>query len=173
MIHCDVTKETDMENLVDKAIEKYGKLDIMYSNAGILGELGRSILDGSFKDLKRVFNVNAFGGFLAAKHAARVMVPAKKGCILFTSSVASIIAGEMSNAYTMSKHTVVGLTKNVCRIRTLWNQSELHFSLCDCHPNGERWNRCNQVGGSGLRIGELERNDGEDRGRGGGGRLFG
>ncbi|KAI3943023.1 hypothetical protein MKW92_007649 [Papaver armeniacum] len=114
-VHCDVTKETDIENAIDKTIEKYGKLDIMYSNAGILGnEYGKSIVDSSLEDLHRVFNVNVFGAFLAAKHAARVMVPAKKGCIIFTCSLASVVAGETSNAYTMSKHAVLGLTKNLC-----------------------------------------------------------
>ncbi|MCL7051805.1 hypothetical protein MKW94_026924 [Papaver nudicaule] len=114
-LHCDVTKEADIQNVVDKTVEKYGKLDIMYSNAGILGnQSGKSILDGSLEDLTSVFNVNVFGAFLAAKHAARVMVPAKKGCIIFTCSLASVIAGETSNAYTMSKHAVLGLTKNLC-----------------------------------------------------------
>ncbi|KAI3904846.1 hypothetical protein MKW92_041073 [Papaver armeniacum] len=114
-VHCDVTKETDVQNAVDKTMEKYGKLDIMYSNAGILGnEYGKSIVDSSVEDLQRVFDVNVFGAFLAAKHAARVMVPAKKGCIIFTCSLASVVAGETSNAYTMSKHAVLGLTKNLC-----------------------------------------------------------
>ncbi|KAI3935900.1 hypothetical protein MKX01_004627 [Papaver californicum] len=112
---CDVKKEMDVQNAVDKTIDKYGKLDIMYSNAGILGdEYGKSVVDGSLDDLQRVFNVNVFGAFLAAKHAARVMVPAKKGCIIFTCSLASVVAGETSNAYTMSKHAVLGLTKNLC-----------------------------------------------------------
>ncbi|KAI3894408.1 hypothetical protein MKX03_016914 [Papaver bracteatum] len=113
-IHCDVTKEADVENLVRSTMENYGKLDIMYNNAGISGELGSSIADTNFEDFKRVLDVNVLGSFLGAKHAARVMIPAKKGCILFTSSVASIIAGETPNAYTTSKHAIVGLTKNLC-----------------------------------------------------------
>ncbi|KAI3871496.1 hypothetical protein MKW98_011551 [Papaver atlanticum] len=104
-VHCDVTNETDVQNA----------LDIMYSNGGILGDgYGESIVDGSLEDLQRVFNVNVFGAFLAAKHAARVMIPAKKGCIVFTCSLASVVAGETSNAYTMSKHAVLGLTRNLC-----------------------------------------------------------
>ncbi|OVA06448.1 Short-chain dehydrogenase/reductase SDR [Macleaya cordata] len=113
-IHCDVSKETDVKNLVDDTIQKYGKLDIMFNNAGITGDLDRSILDGKYENYKRVFDVNAFGAFLGAKHAARVMIPAKKGSILFTSSVASVVAGDTTNAYAMSKHAVVGLTKNLC-----------------------------------------------------------
>ncbi|RZC81521.1 hypothetical protein C5167_044107 [Papaver somniferum] len=113
-IRCDVTKEADIENLVNSTIEKYGKLDIMYNNAGIAGESSMSAADTNFEDFKSVIDVNVLGSFLGAKHAARVMIPSKKGCILFTSSVASIIAGETSNAYTTSKHAIVGLTKNLC-----------------------------------------------------------
>ncbi|XP_026439573.1 secoisolariciresinol dehydrogenase-like [Papaver somniferum] len=113
-VHCDVSKEKDVENLIDITMKKYGKLDIMFNNAGITGDLDRSILSGKFENYKRVFDVNALGSVLGAKHAARVMIPAKKGSILFTSSVASVVAGETPHAYAMSKHAIVGLTKNLC-----------------------------------------------------------
>ncbi|CAI9264870.1 unnamed protein product [Lactuca saligna] len=58
--------------------------------------------------------VNTFGSFLGAKHAARVMIPAKRGVILFTSSIASVVSGESPHSYTVSKHAVVGLMKNLC-----------------------------------------------------------
>ncbi|CBI30356.3 unnamed protein product, partial [Vitis vinifera] len=80
-VHCDVTCDSDVQNAVDTAISKYGKLDIMFSNAG---------------------------------HAARVMIPAKTGCIIFTSSVASVVSEEISHAYVASKHAVVGLANNLC-----------------------------------------------------------
>ncbi|KAL5545767.1 hypothetical protein UlMin_005454 [Ulmus minor] len=113
-IHCDVTSDLDVKNLVDSAISKYGKLDIMYNNAGITGGVYPTILGADNESFKRVFEVNVYGAFLGAKHAARVMIPAKKGVILFTSSVASESGGEAPHAYTMSKHAVVGLTKNLC-----------------------------------------------------------
>ncbi|KAJ1394551.1 Short-chain dehydrogenase/reductase SDR [Sesbania bispinosa] len=113
-VHCDVTSESDVKHVVDTAVSKFGKLDIMYSNAGISGNLNRSILASDNEDFKRVFDINVYGAFLGAKHAARVMIPAKKGVILFTSSVASILGGEATHAYTVSKHAVVGLMKNLC-----------------------------------------------------------
>ncbi|KAK7337281.1 hypothetical protein VNO77_17846 [Canavalia gladiata] len=113
-VHCDVTRDSDVKNVVDIAVSKYGKLDIMYSNAGISGDLNPSILDSDCENFKSVFEVNTYGAFLGAKHAARFMIPAKRGVILFTSSVASIVGGDTTHAYTASKHAVVGLMKNLC-----------------------------------------------------------
>ncbi|KAL7195996.1 hypothetical protein ACSBR1_036096 [Camellia fascicularis] len=114
-VHCDVSSDSDLENVVNVAISKYGKLDIMYNNAGIPGTLDFSILESDdHENFKRVFDVNVYGAFLGAKHAARVMIPAKKGVILFTSSLASVLSGLSPHTYTMSKHAVLGLTKNLC-----------------------------------------------------------
>ncbi|KAK8280142.1 hypothetical protein V6Z11_D09G156500, partial [Gossypium hirsutum] len=113
--HCDVTSESYIQNAVDTAVSKYGKLDIMFNNAGIAGEAEPMLIASSLHDFKRVFDVNVLGGFLGAKHAARVMIPAKKGCILFTASIVSKISMGLSHshAYTTSKHAVVGLTENL------------------------------------------------------------
>ncbi|KAL5702290.1 momilactone-A synthase [Ranunculus cassubicifolius] len=124
-VHCDVTQESDVKNAVDFTIEKFGKLDIMFGNAGISGGKGNTsgeklynsgakILTSNVDDFKKVFDVNVYGAFLCAKHAARVMIPSKKGSIIFTSSVASVTNGETPHAYSASKHAVVGLTKNLC-----------------------------------------------------------
>ncbi|RDX75699.1 hypothetical protein CR513_44390, partial [Mucuna pruriens] len=113
-VHCDVTNDSDVKNVVDVAVTKYGKLDIMYNNAGISGDSTRSIVGSDNEAFKRVFEVNVYGAFLGAKHAARLMVPAKRGVILFTSSVASVVGGETTHAYAVSKHAVVGLMKNLC-----------------------------------------------------------
>jgi NAD(P)-dependent dehydrogenase (short-subunit alcohol dehydrogenase family) len=113
-IHCDVSRDPDVQNVVETAIDKYGKLDIMFSNAGITGNMDPSILSTNYEDMKKVFDVNVFGAFFCAKHAARVMIPAKKGSILFTSSVTSATFGDAPHAYLATKHAVVGLTKNLC-----------------------------------------------------------
>lgn len=113
-VHCDVTSDSDVKNAVEVAVSKYGKLDIMYNNAGIIGNMDPTILDSDNESFKRVFEVNVYGAFLGAKHAAKVMIPQKKGVILFTSSVVSASCGECPHAYTMSKHAVVGLMKNLC-----------------------------------------------------------
>ncbi|KAF5470766.1 hypothetical protein F2P56_011257 [Juglans regia] len=113
-VHCDVTSESDVENAVNTAVSKHGKLDIMFNNAGRTGQIDENILDLEQNDYKRVFDVNVLGSFLGAKHAAKVMIPAKRGTILFTTSNTTLSHGMASHTYTASKHAVVGLTKNLC-----------------------------------------------------------
>ncbi|XP_065856366.1 short chain aldehyde dehydrogenase 1-like [Euphorbia lathyris] len=111
-IHCDVTNETDVENAVNTAVSLHGKLDIMFNNAGISGSVDPRIASFERECFRRVFDVNVYGGFVGAKHASRVMIPEKKGCILFTSSAASVMFGG-PHVYTASKHAISGLTKNL------------------------------------------------------------
>ncbi|KAL3536059.1 hypothetical protein ACH5RR_004520 [Cinchona calisaya] len=114
-VHCDVTKELDVQNAVDMTVSKYGKLDIMFSNAGTAGDNSdNSIADAEYDNVRKIIDVNLFGAIFCAKHAARVMIPAKKGNILFTSSVVSVSHGAVSHTYVATKHAIVGLTKNLC-----------------------------------------------------------
>ncbi|KAL6507762.1 (2R,3R)-2,3-butanediol dehydrogenase [Orobanche gracilis] len=112
-IHCDVSIEEQVRNLVDETVTKFGHLDIMYSNAGVYNNDFMSILDAQPEQLARILNINLIGGFLAAKHAARVMVPNKKGCIMFTASACTKIAGIAQYSYAASKYGIVGLTKSL------------------------------------------------------------
>lgn len=112
-VHCDVTSEADVENAVNAAVGCDGKLDVMFSNAGISGKLSTGISNLDYREFKRTFDVHVYGSFLAAKHAARVMVPERKGSILFTSSLVSVTAPGASHAYVASKHAIVGLAKNL------------------------------------------------------------
>jgi len=111
-VHCDVTDEADVAGAVDHAVAKFGGLDVMFNNAGIIGALGVSIRDGAKEELERMLAVHVVGPFLGTKHAARVMVPARRGCIISTSSMASTVAGAGPHAYTASKHAVVGLMQS-------------------------------------------------------------
>ncbi|GAB2227146.1 hypothetical protein Droror1_Dr00008958 [Drosera rotundifolia] len=114
-IHCNVTDEASVVNLADTVMSKYGRLDIMYSNAGIAPrDLRNEIVVTEGDDFKRVLDVNLYGGFLCAKHAARVMIPANKGVILFTASLTSVTSGIAPHAYTVSKVATVGLARNLC-----------------------------------------------------------
>ncbi|CAI0540145.1 unnamed protein product [Linum tenue] len=99
---------------VDTAVSAHGKLDIMFSNAGIMGQLaGMQIATTDSQDLAKVLEVNVRGAFHCAKHAARVMIGGKKGVIIFTTSNITTMFGNAPHAYTTSKHVVVGLMKNL------------------------------------------------------------
>ncbi|MBA0677308.1 hypothetical protein Goari_018723, partial [Gossypium aridum] len=56
-VHCDVTCESDVENAVNLVVSKYGKLDIMFNNAGIAGDSEVRVTDASTEDFKRVFDI--------------------------------------------------------------------------------------------------------------------
>ncbi|TVU42414.1 hypothetical protein EJB05_08818, partial [Eragrostis curvula] len=111
-VRCDVTNEEDVAAAVDHAVAKFGKLDIMFNNAGISGAPCFSIREAGKEDFERVLAVNLVGPFLGTKHAARVMIPARRGCIISTSSLASAVSGAAAHAYTTSKRGLVGLMEN-------------------------------------------------------------
>ncbi|XP_021732747.1 secoisolariciresinol dehydrogenase-like [Chenopodium quinoa] len=111
-VHCDVTNESHVQNVVDSTMSQYGKLDIMFNNAGIAGMSKPNILDITESEFKEILGVNLIGPFLCTKHAARVMIPAKRGTIINHASISSTIGGAASHAYVSSKHGVLGLTKN-------------------------------------------------------------
>ncbi|CAI0441193.1 unnamed protein product [Linum tenue] len=112
---CDITSDPDVGAAVDAAVDAHGKLDVMFSNAGIPGKdnMLMSIATLDPTELARVFAVNVFGGFYAAKHAARVMVPNGSGNIIFTASSVAATHGISSHPYSASKAAVVGLMKNL------------------------------------------------------------
>ncbi|CAN6291387.1 unnamed protein product [Urochloa humidicola] len=112
-VHCDVTVEGDVSAAVDAAAARFGALDVMVNNAGITGSKVTDIRDVDFAEVRRVLDVNVHGVFLGMKHAARAMIPQKRGSIVSLASVASVMGGMGPHAYTASKHAVAGLTKSV------------------------------------------------------------
>ncbi|XP_060173160.1 (+)-borneol dehydrogenase 1-like [Lycium barbarum] len=113
-VHCNVAIESDVQNAVDATIAKFSKLDIMFSNAGTADKPNSStILEVDYDIIKNVFDVNVAGSFFCAKHAARVMIPAKRGSIIFTASAATVVYGLVPHAYAASKSAVLGLSKNI------------------------------------------------------------
>jgi NAD(P)-dependent dehydrogenase (short-subunit alcohol dehydrogenase family) len=113
-LHCDVSVEREVENLISTTVSLYGHLDIMFNNAGVLGNQSKnkSIVNFDPDEFDKIMGVNVKGVALGMKHAARVMIPRGIGCIISTSSVAGVMGGLGPHAYTASKHAIVGLTKN-------------------------------------------------------------
>ncbi|MGI9284910.1 MAG: SDR family oxidoreductase [Pseudomonadales bacterium] len=109
---CNVTSEEDIAKLVDLAVSKFGQLDVMFNNAGIVGAIG-PIDTTPVAEWSATLDVLLNGVFYGMKHAARVMKPRGSGSIISMSSVAGVTGGLGPHAYAAAKHAVVGLTKNV------------------------------------------------------------
>ncbi|XP_020089218.1 short-chain dehydrogenase reductase 3a-like [Ananas comosus] len=109
---CDVPDEQQVSDLVDFAVATFGGLDVMYSNAGIMGRPA-SLLQMSLEDFDNVVAVNARGCVAAVKHAGRAMAAAgTRGSIICTASLAATVGGMGPHAYTVSKHAVLGLVRS-------------------------------------------------------------
>ena len=109
---CDVTKEEDVADLIDSAVAHFGKIDVMFNNAGILGAVG-PIETTPSQEWKMSLDILLNGVFYGMKHAAKHMKKAGSGSIISMSSVAGVTGGLAPHAYTTAKHAVVGLTRNL------------------------------------------------------------
>ena len=106
----DVTREADIEAMIDRAVRQFGRLDITYNNAGVLGALGY-IEDIKAEDWDRTLAVLARSVFFGIKHSAKPMRKSGGGSIISTSSLAGLHGVPGLPAYTAAKFAVVGLTQ--------------------------------------------------------------
>lgn len=109
-VRADVSIETEIARAIDLAAEKFGRLDVVFANAGISGGLTR-FLELDAGDWTRVLQVNLIGTYLAVKHAARIMIPQKTGSIICTASVAGLRSGAGPAPYSASKAGVISLVQ--------------------------------------------------------------
>ncbi|MEI9992721.1 MAG: SDR family NAD(P)-dependent oxidoreductase [Rhizomicrobium sp.] len=114
----DVSKEEDAARYVDTAVKEFGKLDAIYANAGVSGGGQPPFFELTAEHWRQVLDVNLIGVFLAIKHAARVMVPNKKGSIVCTASVAGIRSGAGGGPYSASKAGVINLVTTAANYLT-------------------------------------------------------
>ncbi len=109
--HCDISDESQVEALIAKAVEAFGRLDCAHNNAGAPGQ-GFSIVDDTVENFDFNYAVNLKGAWLSMKYCARQMIAqGDGGSIVSTSSYAGLVGIRNSAAYVAAKHGVVGLTK--------------------------------------------------------------
>jgi NAD(P)-dependent dehydrogenase (short-subunit alcohol dehydrogenase family) len=106
----DVACEDSVANVVARAVELFGGIDVFFNNAGIEGKIV-PVVDCAAEDFDRVIAVNLRGMFLGMKHALAVMLPAKSGAIINNASVSGLRGAAGMCAYIASKHGILGLTK--------------------------------------------------------------
>lgn len=107
---CDVSRAADSEALVDRVVERYGRLDFAHNNAGIPG-VHAKLADVTDDDFDAVLAVNLRGTFLGMKHQIRRMLGSGGGAIVNTSSNAGLRGIRRIGAYSASKHGILGLTR--------------------------------------------------------------
>ncbi|KGN45053.1 short-chain dehydrogenase reductase 3b [Cucumis sativus] len=112
--HCDVRNEEDVEKTVKFTVEKHGVLDILFSNAAVMGPL-TGILELNMEEFENTMRSNVKGVTATIKHAAGEMVKRKtRGSIICTASVAATLGGVGPFGYTVAKNAVVGVVKAAC-----------------------------------------------------------
>lgn len=106
----NVTEENEWKDVITRAVNEFGKIDILINNAGITGKLA-AIEDYTIEEWNKVMNINATGNFLGIKHAAPEMKNNGQGSIVNISSLAAMNGSAGVSAYTASKGAVRSLTK--------------------------------------------------------------
>lgn len=110
-VKTDLTHSAQVKMMADTVVEKYGRIDVLYNNAGI-NHFGK-VTDADEAAWDRVMAVNAKSVFLTCKFVIPIMAKQKKGVIINTGSAASLVGLANLSAYTASKGAVLQLTRNM------------------------------------------------------------
>lgn len=108
----DVTKDEDINNMVDKAMERFGKIDILVNNAGVLDNF--TALGDLDDDLwNKVLDINLTAPMKISRKVLPIMVKQGKGNMINIASLGGLYGARAGTAYTASKHGLIGITKNI------------------------------------------------------------
>jgi sorbitol-6-phosphate 2-dehydrogenase len=110
-VKVDVTSEAEVTSMVDRATTGLGRLDLLVSNAGIL--IAEAVEEFPAEKWRAVIDVNLYGYFLCAKHAARAMKAQKRGVIIQINSKSGKRGSYRNSAYAASKFGGIGLTQSL------------------------------------------------------------
>jgi short-subunit dehydrogenase len=113
-VKADVSKEADAKGMIDHAVATWGRVDVLYNNAGIMPEADHSVIDTEVEVWDRVMAVNVRGVFLGCKHAIPVMVNQGGGSIINIASFVALLGCSVpQDAYTASKGALLSLTRSL------------------------------------------------------------
>ena len=110
-VRADVAKDADVKAMVKFAVDKFGKLDIAFNNAGV--EWTGPLEKATEAEYRRIFDINVWGVLNSMRHEIPMMLKNGGGAIINTSSVAGHVGFPQVSVYIASKHAVEGLTKSV------------------------------------------------------------
>jgi A-factor type gamma-butyrolactone 1'-reductase (1S-forming) len=111
-VQTDVSKSADIETMVARTVERFGRLDCAFNNAGITGPTLTPVAEVEEKGWDETMNVNLKAVWLCMKYEIPAMLKGGKGAIVNCSSMYGLVTGDVGNAaYCASKYAVIGLTK--------------------------------------------------------------
>jgi NAD(P)-dependent dehydrogenase (short-subunit alcohol dehydrogenase family) len=110
----DVTQPDEVRAMFDACVAKFGRIDVLFNNAGVGTPFGVNLEDLSFEQWRRVIDTNLTGAFLCTQQAFRVMKSQspRGGRIINNGSISAHVPRANSAPYTASKHGITGLTKS-------------------------------------------------------------
>jgi NAD(P)-dependent dehydrogenase (short-subunit alcohol dehydrogenase family) len=112
-VKSDVSKSADVQSLVEKTVEKFGRLDLAFNNAGIEGQW-KPLIEQSEEEWDAVIDINLKGVWLSLKYEIiQMLKQGSGGAIVNMSSVAGLMGSAGAEPYVASKHGVIGLTRTV------------------------------------------------------------
>ncbi len=112
-VKTDVSKEEDIKQMITEAVNQFGKLDIMYANAGVASDA--PALELSFENWKRIIDINLSGVFLSDKYAIEQFIKQGTGGVIVNAgSIHSFVTLPSVTAYSSSKGGVKLLTQTLC-----------------------------------------------------------
>lgn len=108
----DMGKDEDLQNLIDVTMEKFGRIDVLINNAGVLDNF-TPLADLTDDLWDWVMKINLTSPMKLSRKALKIMLEQKNGNIINVASLGGIYGARAGTAYTASKHGIVGLTKNI------------------------------------------------------------
>ncbi|MHB8399929.1 MAG: SDR family NAD(P)-dependent oxidoreductase [Candidatus Limnocylindrales bacterium] len=113
-VKVDVSNEAGAKTMVDHAVATYGRVDVLYNNAGIMPEADHSVVDTDVATWDQVMAINVRGVFLGCKHAIPRMVEQGSGSIINIASFVALLGCSVpQDAYTASKGALLSLTRSL------------------------------------------------------------
>ena len=113
-VKTDISSETDAAAMVAAAMDRYGRLDVLYNNAGVMPEPDHSVIDTEVAVWDHVMAVNVRGVFLGCKYAIPRMLERGSGSVINISSFVALLGCSVpQDAYTASKGAVLSLTRSL------------------------------------------------------------
>jgi len=156
-VKTDISQASEVDALIQRVVEKFGRLDVAFNNAGVEG-VWAPIIRQSEEDFDRTININLKGVWLCLKHEIRQMLKqGDGGSIVNMASVTGLVGAVGAGAYSASKHGVVGLTQTAAlenaksKIRVnavcpgfietpmtdrIFRAPAVHKYVLSCHPIG-------------------------------------